>query len=60
MFCIIHVFMFLLIDFHVLHIIQVFNTPSFDHSHLNEFHDMPRGSSDHSNHPNDDMWYVLI
>jgi hypothetical protein len=53
MFYIIHVSMFLPLDIDVLHIIQVFNTPSSGNSHPNELHDTPRDSSVHSNHPND-------
>jgi hypothetical protein len=45
---------FVSIHFDVLQTIQVFYTPSFGHSHLNEFHGTPRGSSRYSNHPNGD------
>jgi hypothetical protein len=45
---------FLYIHFDVLQVIKVFHTPSSGQSHPNEIHDMPRGSSGHSNHPNDD------
>jgi hypothetical protein len=43
---------FILIRFDVLYSMQVLYTPSFSHSQPNELRDTPRGSSDHSNHPN--------
>jgi hypothetical protein len=45
---------FQLIHFDVVYLMKVFHTSSSGHSQPNEFDGTSRGSSSHSNHPNDD------